>query len=225
MAIAATTGRSATHTERDVRKGVTETIALDTPVTSTIGKDPAPLETTPEWQLKTFASRTTGGVIEGYEPIASDYQNNMANKAMLKGRFIKQWRPVAVTKEMKLMGNQYNEADPLAANVMDFTKVLYSDVEFNLLSDTEAVAPAAGVTASSGRSIFRWISNDDARFTDTDTTPTSTYRTPDASILVSKAAATDITETEIGALITSVAKTRRKAGFGMGLPGPAVAEV
>jgi hypothetical protein len=72
MAIAATTGRSATHTERDVRKGVTETIALDTPVTSTIGKDPAPLETTPEWQLKTFASRTTGGVIEGYEPIASD---------------------------------------------------------------------------------------------------------------------------------------------------------
>lgn len=221
MAIAATTGRSTTHTERDVRKGVTETIALDTPVTSTIGKDPAPLETTPEWQLKTFASRTTGGVIEGYEPIASDYQNNMANKAMLKGRFIKQWRPVAVTKEMKLMGNQYNEADPLAANVMDFTKVLYSDVEFNLLSDTEAVAPAAGVTASSGRSIFRWVSNDDARFTDTDTTPATAFRTPDASILVSKAAATDITESEIGALITSVAKTRRKAGLRfMGLCTP-----
>ena len=221
MAIAATTGRSATHTERDVRKGVTETIALDTPVTSTIGKDPAPLETTPEWQLKTFASRTTGGVIEGYEPIASDYQNNMGNKAMLKGRFIKQWRPVAVTKEMRLMGNQYNEGDPLAANVMDFTKVLYSDVEYNLLSDTEAVAPAAGTTASSGRSIFRWVSNDDARFTDTDTTPATAFRTPDASILVSKTNATDITESEIGALITSVAKTRRKAGLRfMGLCTP-----
>jgi hypothetical protein len=213
MAIAATTGRSATHTERDVRKGVTEVIALDTPVTSTIGKDPAPLETTPEWQLKTFASRTTGGVVEGYEPTANDYQNNFANKAMLKGRFIKQWRPVAVTKEQKLLGNQYNEPDPLAANVMDFTKVLYSDVEYNLLSDAEAVPPSAGVTASSGRSIFRWISNDDARFTDTDTTPTAAYRTPDASILVSKTNATDITESEIGALITSVAKTRRKAGL------------
>lgn len=226
MAIAATTGRSTTHTERDVRKGVTETIALDTPVTSTIGKDPAPLETTPEWQLKTFSARTAGGVIEGYEPVAADYQNNMANKAMLKGRFIKQWRPVAVTKEMKLMGNQYNEGDPLAANVMDFTKVIYSDVEFNILSDGEAVAPSAGTTASSDRSIFRWISNADGRFTDTDTTPAAAYRTPAASILVSKSAATDITESEIGALITSVAKTRRKAGLRfMGLCTPEMRDV
>lgn len=213
MAIAATTGRSTTHTERDVRKGVTETIALDTPVTSTIGKDPAPLETTPEWQLKTFSARSASGVIEAYEPVASDYQNNMGNKAMLKGRFIKQWRPVAVTKEMKLMANQYNEGDPLAANVMDFTKVLYSDVEYMVLSDTEAVTPVAGTTASSARSFPRWISNADGRFTDTDTTPASAYRTPAASILVSKAAATDITETELSGLITSVASTRRKAGL------------
>lgn len=213
MAIAATTGRSATHTERDVRKGVTDVIALDTPWTSTVGKDPAPLETTPEWQQKTFASRVTTGVIEGYEPVAADYQNNFANKNMLKGRFIKMWRPVAVTKEMKLMGNQYNEGDPLAANILDFTKVLYSDVETFLLGDVESVPPSAGVTASSGRSVFRWLSNANGRFTDTDTTPAASFRTPASHILVSKTNASDVTEEEITGLITSVATTRRKAGM------------
>lgn len=213
MAAAATTSTSATFTERDVRKGVIETIALDTPVVSTIAKAPRPLVTTPEWELKTYASRTAAGVIEGYEPQAADFQNNLANKTMLKGRFIKQWRPVAVTKEMKLMGNQYNRPDPLADNVMDKTKELYSDVEYFALSDTECVAPVAGSTASSGRSIFRWLSNNDSRFTDSDTTPAAAYRTPAASILVSKTNASDITESEIGGLITSVSSTRRKSGL------------
>jgi len=221
MPAAATTGRSATFTERDVRKGVTEVIALETPFTSSVGADPAPLETTPEWQLKTFSSRSKDGVIEGYKPTSNDYQNNLANKAMLKGRFIKQWRPVAVTKEMKLMGNQYNEGDPLAANIMDFTKVVYSDVEFMALSDDEAVAPSAGATASKGRGAMRWLSNANGRFTDTDTTPASAYRTPTGSILVSKTLASDVTESEIAALITSVAKTRRKTGMRfMGLCTP-----
>ena len=213
MPAAASVNTTATFTERDVRKGVIETIALDTPVTSTLNKAPRPLVTTPEWELKTYAARTAAGVIEGYEPTANDFQNNLANKTMLKGRFIKQWRPVAVTKEMKLMGNQYNRPDPLADNVMDKTKEIYSDVEFFLLSDTESVAPVSGTTASSGRSIFRWLSQDNSRFTDTDTTPATAYRTPAASILVSKTNASDVTETEIGALITSVATTRRKTGL------------
>lgn len=226
MAYAATTGRSATHTERDVRKGVTEIIALDTPFISSIGSDPAPLETTPEWELKTFSSRSKTGVIEGYEPQANDFQNNLANKTMLKGRFIKQWRPVGVTKEHKLMANQYNEGDPLAANVMDFTKVIYSDCEFAALSDDESVAPVAGSTASAGRGILRWISNANGRFTDTDTTPVAAYRTPAASIVVSKATADDVTETEIAAMITSVCNTRRKAGLRfMGLCTPAMRDV
>jgi len=182
-------------------------------VTSTIGKDPAPLETTPEWQLKTFASRTTGGVIEGYEPVAADYQNNMANKAMLKGRFIKQWRPVAVTKEMKLMGNQYNESDPMGANIKQATEELYVDVETAIASDDESVAPAAGATASVSRSLFRWLSNADGRLTDTDTRPTAAYRTPAAHIVVSKASAADVTEVEVRGLITQVAKSRKDDGL------------
>jgi hypothetical protein len=213
MAAAATTSTTATFTERDVRRGITEVIALETPVTSTIGKDPAPLVPTPEWEGKTYASRNATGWLEGYEFVAGDYQNNLSNKTMFKGRYIKQARPVAVTKEMKLMGNQYNRPDPLADNIMDKTKELYSDIEYTLLSDTESVPPVAGTTASVTRSIPRWASNDNSRFTDTDTTPTAAYRTPDASILVSKTNASDVTESEFAGVITSVATTRRKTGL------------
>jgi hypothetical protein len=226
MAVAATTSRSTTHTEREVRKGVTKQIALDTPVCSTLGKDPRVLETTPEWELKTYAARTTDGVIEGDEPASGDFQNNLANKTMLKGRFKKQWRPVGVTKEHRLMANQYNEGDPLAANVMDFTAVLYSDVELTLLSDDEAVAPSAGATASKCRGFPRWVSNDNARFTDADTTPNASYRTGTDQILVSKTNASDVTETEIAGLITAVATARRKHGLRfIGLCTPAMRDV
>jgi hypothetical protein len=226
MPAAATTAYTATFTERDVRKGITEIIALDTPVTSTVGKDPAPLVTTPEWELKTFAARSKTGVIEGYEPVAADFQNNLANKAMLKGRFIKQWRPVATTKEGRLLANQYNTGDILADQITDFSKVLYSDVETALCSDDESVAPVAGTTASTSRGIFRWLSNANGRFTDTDTTPAAAYRTPAGSILTSKANASDVTEPEIGALITSVVTTRRKAGLRfMGMCTPSMRDV
>lgn len=213
MAYAKTTSTSATFTERDVRKGVTDQIALETPVQSMIGKDPSPLNTTPEWEMKTYAARVSTGQLEAWEPGESDFQNNLANKAMLKGRFIKQARAVGVTKEMKLMGNQYNRPDPLTDNIADKSKELYGDVETFINSDTESVAPSAGTVASSGRSIWRWLSNDNSRFTDSDTTPTSTYRTPTGNIVVSKTNASDVTEPEIAAMITSVAKTRRKAGL------------
>jgi hypothetical protein len=221
MGYAQAVNTTATFTERDVRKGIAEQIALETPVQSTLGKDPAPLAQISEFEMKTYASRTTAGVIEGYEPVSTDFQNNLSNKAMLANRFVKQWRPVGVTKEMKLLGNQYNRPDPLADNIMDKTKELYSDVELTLLSDTESVAPAAGTTASQTRSIFRMLSNADARFSDTPTTPASAYRTPASSILVSKSVATAVNETDISALITSVVKARRKAGLRfMGLCTP-----
>jgi hypothetical protein len=214
MSAAATTSRSSTFTERDVRKGAIELIAMDTPVSSTlVKKGPKPLETTPEWELKTYGTPVTTGVIEGEKPSSSDFQNNLSNKYMLKGRFIKQWRPVAVTKEMQLMGNQYNRPDALADNIMDKSKELYVDVEAFTLSDNEAAAPVASTTASSGRGIFRWLSNANGRFTDSDTTPVAAVRTPTGSILVSKTNASDITETEIAGLITSVAKARKKAGM------------
>ena len=213
MAIALTTDRSSTFTERDVRKGVIDMIAMDTPVTSTlVKKGPKPLETTPEWELKTYGSPSKSGTIEGATP---SFSNNLANKYMLKGRFIKQSRNVAVTKEMQLLGNQYNRPDALADNIKDGITQLYVDVEFASLSDDEAVAPVASTTASEGRGIARWISNANGRFTDTDTTPTSAARTPTGSILVSKTNASDITEAEIAGLITSVATTRKKAGMRM----------
>jgi hypothetical protein len=213
MPAAATTGRSATFTERDVKKGITEMIAMDTPFTSTVAKrGPRPLETTPEWEMKTYAAPRKTGVVEGYKPGANDFENNLGNKFMLKGRFIKQWRPVAVTKEMQLMGNQYNRPNALQDNIVDKTKELYVDVEAFCLSDLESVVPAAGVTASSGRGLFRWLSNENDRFSDAATTPVAGARTPATSIIGGKAAASNVQEADVSALITSVAKIRKAAG-------------
>lgn len=222
MAYAATTGRAAANIEKDVRKQVIEQIAMDTPFTSSIvKKGPKPLETTPEWQVKTYASPSKTAVVEGTKPGTSDFQNNLSTRKHLKGRFIKLWRPVAVTKEQKLMGGLYNGHGTLADNILDKTKELNVDVEYQSLSDDEATAPSAGVTASSGRSLFRWISNDNARFTDTDTTPDSSLRTSSSAIVVSKTNASDVAEPEIQGMITAVATARKKAGMRfMGLCPP-----
>jgi hypothetical protein len=71
-------------------------------------------------------------------------------------------------------------------------------------------------TASETRSFPRWASKDDTRFTDTDTTPNTAVRTPAASISVSNAAASDVTEAEIRTILASIASSRRK-NFGEAL--------
>lgn len=213
MAAAATTGTSATHTERQVLSGFQTLIAMKTPFRAKIPTGPKPMVTTPEWECRTYHDAQKTGYIEGQIPAAADAQNNLSTKTILKGRFIKQLRHVAVTKEMKLMGNQYNEGDPLGANIKQATEELYVDVESAIASDDEAVVPAAGATASVSRGIFRWLSNADGRMTETTTRPDSAYRTPAAHIVVSKATADDVTEVEVRGLITQVAKSRKDDGL------------
>lgn len=209
MSAAATTGTSATHTERQVLSGFQTLIAMKTPLRAKIPTGPRPLTTTPEWECRTYHDADKTGYTEGQIPAVADAQNNLGTKTMLKGRFIKKLRHVAVTKEMKLMGNQYNEGDPLGANIKQATEEIYVDCEAQLASDDECVVPVASTTASTGRSIFRWLSNADGRMTETTTRPDSAYRTPAAHIVVSKAAASDVSEVDVRGLITQVAKSRK----------------
>jgi len=213
MAAAATTGTSSTHTERQVLSGFQTLIAMKTPLRAKIPTGPKPMVTTPEWEARTFHDAVTTGYLEGQIPAVADAQNNLGTKTMLKGRFMKLLRNVAVTKEMRLMGNQYNESDPMGANIKQATEELYVDVETQIADDDECVVPSAGATASVGRSLFRWLSNADGRLTETTTRPDSAYRTPAAHIVVSKAAAADVTEVDVRGLITQVAKSRKDDGL------------
>ncbi len=211
MAQVLDTSISATHRVRDVRPSFITIIGMETPVLSRIKKAPKPMSSTPEWPLKTFADADTTGIIEGTPPSSSTDENNLANKTMLLGRFQRRQRQPAASKESILLSKQYAvPTDVFQDNVKDKTLELHRDLEAICLSDNESVLPVAGSTASKTRGIPRWISNDDSRFTDTATTPATAYRTPDSSILVSQAAATDVSETEIQALTASVATTRRK---------------
>jgi hypothetical protein len=196
-----------------VKKNPIIMIGTKCPVTARLRKAPKPLHSTPEWEVKTYATPSTAGRIEGYVPGTSDadWQNNIAQRKYLKGRFIRLERDVRVTKEAQLMVNQYTTSkDPLADNTTDKMVELHRDIETTLLKDQEAVAPVASTTASLTRSIPRWLSLDDTRFTDTDTTPDSTRRTPTGSILVSKAAASDVTEPNVRAVLQSVATAREE---------------
>ena len=213
MAAAATTGTSATHTERQVLSGFQTLIAMKTPLRAKIKTGPKPLVTTPEWECRTYHDVDKNGYTEGQIPAVADAQNNLGTKTMLKGRFIKKLRHAAVTKEMKLMGGQYNEGDPLGVNIKQATEEIYVDCEAQIASDDECVVPVASTTASTGRSLFRWLSNADARMTETTTRPDSAYRTPSAHIVVSKATADDVTEVEVRGLITQVAKSRKDDGL------------
>jgi len=84
MSAAATTGTSATHTERQVLSGFQTLIAMKTPLRAKIKTAPKPLVTTPEWECRTYHDPVTTGYIEGVIPAVADAQNNLGTKTMLK---------------------------------------------------------------------------------------------------------------------------------------------
>lgn len=197
--------------ERDVRKSPIIAIGTKCPVQARIPKGPQLLSSTPEWERKTYDTPSTTGVVEGATPSESDYQNNLAQRKYLKTRFIKLWRNVRVTKEAKLMVNQFTvKGDPLTDNVTDKLIEINRDVEKFVTSDDEAVPPTDGSVASKSRGGLRWLSVDDSRFTDSDTTPTAAVRVSTDAVVGSKAAASDVTETDVRNMLTAVAIARQE---------------
>jgi hypothetical protein len=220
MPNAATTAATALASERDVRRDFVQSIAMETPIRARLKTAPRPLSSTPEWGIETFHAPNKAGWPEGKRPADGDRQSNQDTVRYLKGRFIKLLRPVGVTKEQKLMGAEYHNGgkgngQTLAKSVTQATVELYVDCETQIMADDESVVPSGSVTASQSRSLFRWLSNANGRFTDTDTTPVADVRTPAGNIIVSKANVAAIEETDIRNLITAVVTARKKAGLKM----------
>ena len=201
-----------TFRERDVKQNPVILIGTQCPVTSRLRKGPKPLSSTPEWVVKTYATPVTTGVIEGAAPTASDAESNLANKGLIKSRFIKNRRFVQVSDEANLMAKQYgvSAATVFQDNKIDKGVEIHRDIEAVHLADQDGVPPTADTTASVVRGIPRTLSNADANFAgDTDTRPASTFRTPTTSILNNLTTAADVTETLIRGALESVASTRK----------------
>ncbi len=203
---------STTIRERDVRKDPIIAIGTKCPVTSRQVKAPKPLNSTPEWEWKTFPSPRTTGMIEGTAPTSSDAQSDIDFRYQMKSRFIKQFRYVELTKEAQLMVRQYSETgDPWQNNINYWNIQLHRDVEATSLADTESVPPSVGTVASTTRGIARWLSNASSRFTDTATTPVATVRTPTTSIQANTASdSSDFTEAQLRRILQSVASSRQE---------------
>jgi hypothetical protein len=202
---------STTFRERDVKKNPVIFIGTQCPVTSRMRKAPKPLSSTPEWVVKTYDTPKTSGVIESSAPTSSDAESNLANKGLLKSRFIKSRRFVMVSDEANLMAKQYgvSAGTVFADNRTDKGIEIHRDIEAVTLKDQESVPAVADSTASVTRGIPTWLSNTTGIFTDTDTAPSSTFRTPTGSIINNKAAASDVSESDIRAALQSVAETRK----------------
>ena len=213
MSIALDTSFSATQRVRDVRPTFIQQIAMKTPVLSRLAKAPKPMSSTPEWPIKTYSAPVLTGVLDGVDPdFTAVGENNLANKAMLLGRYQASARYPAVSKFGNLLAKQYAvPTDAMQDNVKDKTLEHHVDIESVILSDNESVLQISNTTASLTRSIGRAISNANSRFTDTATTPPTAYRTPATSIVVSKATASAVLESDIQGLTQSVAIARKEA--------------
>ena len=198
--------------ERDVRKKAIVQYAMDCPVSSRARKGPALMSSRPEWVVKKYATANTDGALEGAPFAAADAENNLANKAILSSRYQIARRRIMVTKQARAMVNQFAvEGDLYEDNKRDKGVEIQVDIEATLLSDNESVAPTDDSVAGKTRSIPRFVSNDNSRFTDADTTPAAAYRTPAASIVVSKNAnGQDTTEEDLRGILTSIASARKK---------------
>lgn len=205
-----------TFRKRDVKMGYIEQIAMDAPVFSMLPKPKKPRSPTPEWGIKTYDTPKTAGVPDT-DVTSADYENNQANKSMLKSRYHKLRRVPAVGDVEEEVGQQEGrpETSTFADNVKDKLKEAYVDAEVLILGDNEAQAASTDVTPSETRAMCRWLSNDNARFTDVPTTPAAAYRTPTSSILTGKATADAITEQEVLGLILSIAETRKRDATGL----------
>lgn len=201
-----------TFRERDVKQNPVILIGTQCPVTSRTRKAPKPLSSTPEWVVKTYATPSTSGVIEGAAPTSSNAEDNLSNKGLLKSRFMKHRRFVQVSDEANLMAKQHGVS---AATVFQDIKVdkgveIHRDIEATFLKDQDSVPPVADTTASRVRGIPCTLSNADAQMaTDTATRPDAAYRTPTTSILNNLATASLVTEEAFRGALQSVAETRK----------------
>ena len=193
--------------ERDVKPSFTMQIAMKYPFVGRLKKAPKPKSNIIEFPLKTFDAPKTTGVIDGVDITENDIENNQSNRTMLANRYQKIWRVPGVSDEAEDIQQYAVMGSAMQDNVRDKTLELWRDFEATIKSDNESVASANGV-ASLLRGLTRITSNADACFTDAATTPASAYRTPTGSIITGKAAATNVTEDDLLALILSISKAR-----------------
>jgi len=196
---------------RDVRARAIEKIAMKSPVFSALRKVKKPRSSTPEWVIKTYANASTTAVAEVDVDTSTDLENNNDNRTILKGRYHKRRRVPGVGDVNEEANERYGDegGSIFKDNVKDKMKEIYVDGEAVVLDDNESVAGSGASTASETRGAPRWLSNLDSRMGDTATRPDSAYRTPTASVLSGKAAATDITEDMVEDVLQSIAETRK----------------
>lgn len=183
--------------------------AHETPVSSIIKKGTEPANTLFSWPVDDLDKPNTAGVPEGRD--ADTFVDPGANRELLSGRVMKQWRnpwvgDIAGTVS-DVAGAGKGQEYPRA--VVKALKELKRDQEAVLCSGNDSV-PMGTVTAGVTRGLKVWIQAGEQG----DLPVPARYRTPAASI--STAATASLTEANVQAVLASIwsktGKTKRLVG-------------
>ncbi len=234
MATGATSYISSVGKREDLSNIIAVVDAAETVLTSTIKKGKKPANALTEWQVDTFDTPNTTGVIDGVDvTTAAQYTNAGALRARLGNYVQKWWRNPMVTdmEETLAVIAGIDSPDPHGvAGSTEFNRAkaklsvtLKRDVEATLLSDNGAQADTGpGGVPFQTRGLGKWLS-----------TVADTVQAQPASQLLSAAQVYDInvngaqtmaafTEDSLRALLSARWNQTKKKGSLIGIVGSAV---
>src|SRR5580693_1718956 len=217
------------------REDLSDLIAIadmkETPLTTAIPKSAAATNTHFEWQLDNYLVPNIGGVIDGVDANASNYENEVANRARVGGYVQKMWRVPAVSDFSENISDVagIGKEEEMANCVAKAIEELKRDIEATCCSDQSAQLQTGSVPYLT-RALGPWINTGTvtlaaggttASLTAVDTTLPipAAYQTPSASILAG-VSNTALTEAMVQTLFASVFNQTGRQGEFYGLVAP-----
>lgn len=199
---------SATFQKRDVSESFTLSRALEAPVSTMIKKGAKPKATLFEWPHRVPLTPSDVAIEDGTDLQAAEVVNNSANKAMIQGRTQLSRRGTGVGLIAQEAIVEYGEKgdDQLAQNREDMMNQSREDLEVTLLKNGDSVAAVSG-TPGKTRGLVNWIRSANPGSPDL-AVPTQALCAA-GQIVTGKAAATDVTEDNVRAIMKTIATAKR----------------
>ncbi len=196
---------------RDVGKVFALARAEETPLSSMIKKGPKPKSSLFEFPFKTRHAPSDNAISDGVDVADGEVINNEANKHMIQARVQKSRVVIGVSDIAEELGNEYAVNGTLVAdNLADGFVLARENLEVTLLKAGDSIPYASSSVPNRTRGLTSWIRS--ANPGSPDLPVPAAALTPAGNILTGQAAATDITETEVNAIMQSIATQARKNG-------------
>jgi hypothetical protein len=199
------------------REDLSDLIAIadmkETPFTTMVPKSGAATNTHFEWQLDNYLTPNMGGVLDGIDATAANWENEVANRARVGAYVQKMWRVPAVSDFAENVSDVagVGKEEEMANCVAKAIEELKRDIEATTCSD-QPMQLQTGTVPYLSRGLGVWIQ----ATSDTVLPIPAAYLTPTASILTGVNTGT-LTEAQVQTLFLSVFNQTGRQGEFVGL--------